>query len=365
MHPEVYRVIQWGGTGRVGIQQLRGVLEHPRLELVGLRTYSEEKEGVDAGTLCGRDAVGVRATRNVEQLLDLAADCVCVGATNVHGLDAVIDEECRMLGSGKNVVSVTGSQLVYPPLLPEVTARLEQACRVGGTSMYVGGSHPGFMNDILPAVVTSGCQRVDSIATQEYIDLSDYPDQFVMRDGIGFGATPESDAETAEFRLGMAEFWVGSGVRNLAQALRVEIDEVQPFREVVLADDSFDVPACHIAKGTIAAVHFGLRFLVAGKTRITLHDYLRVAPDPAYPWPEGWPPAPGGTGGYVVEIEGMPTMRVELSMHTKGSNNLTDAEVFTGMRVVNAIPAVCEAEPGVHTFLTLGQDVFGAVNWRD
>jgi hypothetical protein len=52
-------------------------------------------------------------------------------------------------------------------------------------------------------------------------------------------------------------------------------------------------------------------------------------------------------------------------MHTKGSNNLTDAEVFTGMRVVNAIPAVCQAEPGMHTFLTLGQNVFGAVNWRD
>ena len=43
----------------VGRAALKGILQHPRLELVGLRVYSEEKEGMDAGELIGLPACGV------------------------------------------------------------------------------------------------------------------------------------------------------------------------------------------------------------------------------------------------------------------------------------------------------------------
>ena len=43
-----YRVIQWG-TGAGGKHTLRAVLDHPQLELVGLKVYNETKVGRDAG----------------------------------------------------------------------------------------------------------------------------------------------------------------------------------------------------------------------------------------------------------------------------------------------------------------------------
>ena len=59
-----YRVIQWG-TGAVGTHTLRAVLDHPQLELVGLKVYSETKLGRDAGELADRPATGIRAVREM------------------------------------------------------------------------------------------------------------------------------------------------------------------------------------------------------------------------------------------------------------------------------------------------------------
>ena len=70
-----YRVIQWA-TGNVGKSAIEGVLAHPELELVGVKVYSDDKDGVDVGEICGIDPVGVTATTDTEAILALDADCV-------------------------------------------------------------------------------------------------------------------------------------------------------------------------------------------------------------------------------------------------------------------------------------------------
>ena len=70
-----YRVIQWA-TGGVGKAAIEGVLDHPDLELVGAWVHSEAKDGVDLGTLVGRDPIGVTASCDVETVLATDADCV-------------------------------------------------------------------------------------------------------------------------------------------------------------------------------------------------------------------------------------------------------------------------------------------------
>lgn len=70
-----YKVVQWA-TGGVGIWSLRKIIDHPDLELVGVLVYSADKEGMDAGDLCGRPKTGIRATRSREAILALDADVV-------------------------------------------------------------------------------------------------------------------------------------------------------------------------------------------------------------------------------------------------------------------------------------------------
>src|SRR6516165_9575675 len=69
------RVVQWA-TGNCGERALREVICDPRLELVGVLTYNPEKNGVDAGDLCGEPATGIKATTDRDAILALEADCV-------------------------------------------------------------------------------------------------------------------------------------------------------------------------------------------------------------------------------------------------------------------------------------------------
>lgn len=70
-----HRVVQWA-TGSVGAEALKGILLHPELELVGVKVYSDEKAGLDAGPLCGMPDTGVIATTSLDEILAIDADCV-------------------------------------------------------------------------------------------------------------------------------------------------------------------------------------------------------------------------------------------------------------------------------------------------
>ncbi|HMO69243.1 MAG TPA: dihydrodipicolinate reductase, partial [Novosphingobium sp.] len=72
---KTYRVIQWA-TGNVGSRALQRVIEHPRLDLVGLWVSSADKVGRDAGALCGLADTGVKATNDAAALIAMEADCV-------------------------------------------------------------------------------------------------------------------------------------------------------------------------------------------------------------------------------------------------------------------------------------------------
>ncbi|MBV9039441.1 MAG: dihydrodipicolinate reductase, partial [Acidimicrobiia bacterium] len=109
-----YKVIQWA-TGNVGLHALRGIVEHPELELVGLLVHSPQKAGKDAGELAGLEPVGVQATNNVDEILALEADAVSYMATGDLRPTEAVDDMVRVLESGKNIVSTSVVPLIYPP----------------------------------------------------------------------------------------------------------------------------------------------------------------------------------------------------------------------------------------------------------
>src|SRR4029079_8851894 len=114
------RVVQWA-TGNIGSRSLRAVIEHPRLELVGLYVTAPQKEGRDAGDLCGLGPTGVSATRDVDEIVALDADCVLYMP---QGCD--VDVLCRLLESGKDVVTTRGEFHHPGSMDPAVRDRIEE-----------------------------------------------------------------------------------------------------------------------------------------------------------------------------------------------------------------------------------------------
>src|SRR5262249_43239958 len=182
-----HRVIQWS-TGNVGKLALRGIIHHPGLELVGLWVHGRDKVGRDAGDLCGLGRrVGVTATSDADALLALDADCVSYTATGDLRPAEAVDDLCRILESGKTVGSPPTVPLVHPPAAnPDIVARLEAACRKGGTSCFTSGIDPGFANDALPILLLSACERVDSVRVMEILDYATYDQATVLFDTMGF-----------------------------------------------------------------------------------------------------------------------------------------------------------------------------------
>jgi hypothetical protein len=159
MMPAVYRVIQWA-TGSIGQISIRHFAANPDFEVSGVYVTSPDKEGQDAGTLAGIAPLGVMATRDADALLNLEADCV-----NYAPLYADVDEMCRILRAGKNLVTPSG--FIYPFALDRVTVtKLQAACEAGGVSLYGSGIHPGFAGDLLPLTLARLCTSIDHVVVQ-------------------------------------------------------------------------------------------------------------------------------------------------------------------------------------------------------
>ena len=342
-----YRVVQWS-TGNVGRYALRGIINHPELELLGLWVHSADKAGRDAGELAGVDPVGVAASNDVEEILALKPDCVCYTATADQRPFEALEDLAKILAAGINVVSSSMVMLVYPHNADEsFVGPLIKACEQGNSSFFTSGIDPGFANDLIPLALASASERVDSIRVMEILNYDTYDQATVLFDTMGF-AHPE-DHIPMLLQPGILGFAWGGTLRALAAGLGLELDGIEEHYERVIADETFEVPSGTVEKGTVAGLRFEVRGMVDGQARVIVEHVTRLRDDIAPDWPQ-----PAGGGCYRIVIEGEPRMvtDVQLMGEHDGDHN-TGGLVATAMRLVNAIPAVCDADPGLLSVLDI------------
>jgi hypothetical protein len=347
--PETYRVIQWT-TGNVGFHSLRAIIRHPDLELVGVFAHSQEKVGKDAGELCGiEERTGITSTNDADALLALDADCVCYNAVGETRMKQAVEELCRILSSGKNVVSTSLIFLIYPPFADrKLTEPLEEACRQGGTSLFTNGVDPGFSGDLMPLTIMGLCERVDSVHVQELFDYGSYDDPDFT--GAQFGLGRPLDYSPPLMYPGAVTAGWGPMVRMVADALDVRLDEIRESHDRWVTEEAFDTKMMTVKKGTVAAIRFLVEGIVNGRPAIVAEHVNRMRPDMAPDWPK---PPEGKTCVHRVMVEGSPSMTCDLEMVGYDGEPTTGGVIATALRVVNAIPAVCAAPPGLISTLDL------------
>ncbi|GGQ30935.1 4-hydroxy-tetrahydrodipicolinate reductase [Actinomadura coerulea] len=343
-----YRVVQWS-TGNVGRHAIAGIDARPDLELAGVWVSNPAKVGRDAGELAGlgRD-LGVTATGDAEALLALRPDCVVYTSMADVRLMEAIDDLCRILRAGVNVVSSSPVFLQFPDgvVPPEMSDPVREAAAAGGASVFVNGIDPGFANDVLPLAVTGISERIDQVRCMEILNYNTYDQATVLFDIMGFGR-PLDDVPML-LRPGVLTMAWGSVVRQIAAGLGVELDEIAERHTRLPAPDTFAVSAGTIGKGTAAALRFEVRGMRGGEAVVVLEHVTRLRDDLAPDWPQ-----PAGAGCYRVEVRGEPNYTVDLRLlGTDGDHNTAGLKA-TAMRLVNAVPAVVKAPPGLRTALDL------------
>lgn len=339
-----YRVAQWG-TGNVGAFALRAMIGHPELELVGVLVHSEKKAGSDAGNLAGVPPVGVIATRDLDEILAARPDCVCYTAAADRRPFEAVDDMCGLLEAGVNVVSSSVVGLVHPKTLhAKLTAQLEDACRKGNSSFFTSGIDPGFANDILPLVLTGCSLEWSQVRVLEIVNYSTYEQADVLFDIMGFGKP--LDHTPMLLMPGALSFGWGGTIRLLAEGLGVTLDEVREVSERLPAEKPLQIQGNEVAPGTMAALRFEVQGIVNGEPALVVEHVTRLDDDLGPDWPKG-------NGSYRVIVEGVPRMELEFEFADEQGDHAVGGVILTAGRLVNAIPALCDAPAGPLSALDL------------
>ena len=221
------RVVQFS-TGNVGRHSLQAIIGRPDLELVGVHAASPNKIGRDAAELCGlNEPTGIIATDDIDALIALKPDCVVYTAQGETRPMEAIEQMSKFLAAGINVAATSMVWLVTPRQADDwLREPLEQACEAGNASLYVNGIDPGYSGDTEVHSALSLVTRATSITVQEIFDYANYDDYEFTGKSMGFGMTADDDPPMLFLPGVLTTMW-GGPVRNLADQLGVELDEVR------------------------------------------------------------------------------------------------------------------------------------------
>jgi hypothetical protein len=342
------RVVVWS-TGGVGAIAIDAINRRPDLELVGVWVHSPDKVGKDAGELAGIQPLGVTATNDADALIALAPDAVVYAASGPERDGAAVPDYLRLLEAGINVVSTSSTSLVYPPsyFAPDWRDQLEAASESGGASLYVSGIFPGFASDQLALLMTTQSKNIRTITASEVALNDHYPVADVMMDGMGFGRPLDFQPMLAT--PGFIELAWKASIYLIASGLGVQVEEVRGSFDREPTDRDIEVAFGTIKAGTCGAVRTRTAGVVHGREAIVIEHVIRMARDVAPDWPTSEFDAT-----YRVEIEGDPDIHCVMTLgEAEGHGAGRAAMAATAMRVVNAIPYVVDAPPGLLSSLDI------------
>jgi hypothetical protein len=335
------RVVQWA-TGSIGRVCLRYVIDHPDLELVGLRVHQPAKAGRDAGDLVRRPPTGVLATASTRDILALDADVVLHVPLNGQDPDEHVADLEALLRSGKNVITTVG--FTYPraagPGGPARAARLEQAARDGGVTLLGTGINPGLVAERLAVAATGICTDVTSVSVQETYDCTPVASPGFIFGLTGFGQAPDAFWTASAGRARFFSALFGEVIGYLADTLEFPVGPAQADHAVAVAPQDLPVAAGVIPAGTVCGVRWQWQAADPDGRQVTMRMIWRAGPpQPGWDTPDGW----------LVEIDGAPRVRMQLELGDPVGRPERSKAIQYGVAgpVVRAIPEVCAAPPGL------------------
>jgi 4-hydroxy-tetrahydrodipicolinate reductase len=319
------------GLGPIGLEVGKALAARPGVSILGIADPHPSLQGQDVGALLRGGPSGhlvvasaaelYAASQPTRQKGDVAI--LCTGSR----LDEIADQIESAIDAGLHVLS-TCEELSFPYLHhARLAQRLDVRARDKGVVILGTGVNPGLVMDRLVLAVASACVRVDRVRVVRVVDAA--LRRGPLRAKVGAGSSVEEfQAGVAARRLG--HVGLGESAAMVARGLRLPIDEVPETLSPVVGPD-----------GRVQGLHQTARVMSAGRQVVELD--LTMAVDAPSPHDR-------------IVIEGDPSIDVRIEGGFQGDR----ATVGT---VVNAVPYVVSAHPGLKTVIQL--PLFGIFPIRD
>jgi 4-hydroxy-tetrahydrodipicolinate reductase len=321
------RVLHFG-LGPIGAAVVRQVAARPGFRIVGAVDIDPAKVGRDLGEVAGVGRpLKVKVMPDARKAIKTSKPDVVVLCTS-SSLARVMPQIETILKARVPIVSTT-EELAYPVGRNIRHARrIHQLARKAKAGVVATGVNPGFVMDALPIALTGVCERVDAIRVDRIQDARVRRLPFQQK--IGAGLTREQFQERVDSgsvrHVGLAE-----SITMVADALGWKLDRVTDEIQPKIAAETVKSEFLTVSPGYVCGIiQDGVGYR-DGRAVVTLHMEAYLGAPESYD---------------AVRIEGSPAITSTVAGGVHG-------DVATASIVVNSIPKVLSAPPGLHTMRSL------------
>jgi hypothetical protein len=317
------RVLHFG-LGPIGAAVVKQIAARPGFKIVGAIDTDAAKVGRDLGDVVGFGRrLGLRVQDNAAKALKAAKPDIVVHCTSSL-IKKVMPQIETILESRAAIISTT-EELSYPGHTQiRLSRQIHAWAKKARVAVLGTGINPGFVMDALPIMLTAVCERVDRVEVNRIQDARLRRLPFQQK--IGAGLTTEqfqNKVRDGSVRhIGLTE-----SIAMIADALGWPLDrisdDVQPkLATVTVASEFLAVDPGYVC----GIVQDGVGYR-KGRPAIRLHMEAYLGAPESYD---------------SVDIEGLPSLSMKIAGGIQG-------DLGTASIVVNSIPRVLAASPGLHT----------------
>jgi len=321
------------GLGPIGAAIVKQVAARPGFKIVGAIDIDSAKIGRDLGDIVGLSKrLGVKVVGDAAKALKSAKPDIVILCTT-SSIKKVMPQIETILKSKVAIVSTT-EELSYPGYTHIRQARQIHAMAKKAKVAVLGtGVNPGFAMDALPIVMTAVCERVDRVVVNRVQDARIRRLPFQQK--IGAGLTTEQFQKKVDDgsvrHVGLTE-----SIAMIADALGWTLDRITDDIQPKLASVTISSEFLAVDPGYVCGIiQDGVGYR-KGEPVIKLHMEAYLGSPETYD---------------SVEIEGSPNLSMKIAGGIHG-------DVATASIVVNSIPKVLAATPGLHTMRDLALPSF-------
>lgn len=315
------------GLGPIGLGVTRIIIEKKSIEISAAVDINPEFEGKDLGEIAGVGKLNVPVFSTLSEALKNSEADIAV-LTTTSSVEKIKPQVLEILSFGLPIVS-TCEELTYSWIThPTISQEIDATAKSANAAVLSTGVNPGFLMDLLPAALTAVSKQVDSVFVERIQNASFRRIPFQRK--IGAGLTPaefQKKVEDGSLRhVGLTE-----SIHMIAERLGIKLDETTESLEPVIAEENYSFNGLSVSIGNALGVLQIGRGIQNGKEKISLYFKASVGEKNARD---------------RISIEGDPKIDSTIIHGING-------DVATCSIVVNAIPVVLRAIPGLKTMIDI------------
>jgi hypothetical protein len=316
------------GLGPIGQGIARMLLQTEGVKIVGASDVSATKSGKDLAELLGLPKkVRIKVEPDGERFAkkakaDVAIVCTTSSAKNIKPLLTTLIQR-------KINVLTTCEELAFPtPATAALFKDLDKLARAKKVRVLSTGVNPGFAMDALALVLTAPCIKVQRVAVTRVVDAGTRRLSLQRKVGAGLNAHQFRRAVTEGHvqHVGLAQ-----SVYMIAAALGWKLDKVEESIDAAIAPRDLDTDNLRIPAGATSGIKQHARGYRNGEAAVSLDLQMYVGAE--------------SPRDHVL-IEGLPKIDMTVAGGIAG-------DVATAALVINSLPKLLAARPGMLTMLDL------------